>query len=160
MSSAGQSWHQENQRRLAVELDALRRFVEHRLNAEPGGELPDGAGPVTAEPAPALVSPLDRIAHVFGLTPFERAVLLLCAGVELDAALSALMARAHQDPRRTLPTFSIALALLPGAHWSALCHAAPLRYWRLVRLTAGESLTTSPLRIDERVLHHLVGLDD
>ena len=49
------------------------------------------------------------------------------------------------------------------AHWSALTPLAPLRRWRLIEVSAGEPLTVSPLRIDERVLHYLTGvsyLDD
>jgi hypothetical protein len=52
---------------------------------------------------------------------------------------------------------------LPGAHWSALVPAAPLRYWRLIEVGAGETLTTSKLNVDERILHYLAGvpyLDD
>ncbi|HEB98831.1 MAG TPA: ATP-binding protein, partial [Thiotrichales bacterium] len=45
----------------------------------------------------------------------------------------------------------------PEAHWSALTPTAPLRRWRLIDLGAGSTLMTSPLRIDERVLHHLTG---
>ena len=36
--------------------------------------------------------------------------------------------------------------------------AAPLRRWRLIEVGAGDSLTTSPLRIDERILHYLTGI--
>ena len=50
------------------------------------------------------------------------------------------------------------MAALPEAHWSALTPAAPLRRWRLMELGAGDTLTTSPLRIDERVLHYLAGV--
>ena len=42
-------------------------------------------------------------------------------------------------------------------HWSALTPAGPLRHWRLVEVGSGETLTSSPLRIDERALHFLVG---
>jgi hypothetical protein len=51
----------------------------------------------------------------------------------------------------------LALAALPGAHWSAITPAAPLRHWRLIDVGDGPTLTTSPLRLDERVLHHLTG---
>src|SRR5690606_22411531 len=54
--------------------------------------------------------------------------------------------------------FSLALAALPQAHWSAIAPAGALRYWRLVELGQGDSLTGSPLRIDERVLHYLAGV--
>ena len=52
----------------------------------------------------------------------------------------------------------LALAALPGAHWSALTPAAPLRAWRLVELR-GAGLTGAPLRLEERILHFLTGLN-
>ena len=103
---------------------------------------------------PALVA----LCEAFGLTPFEREVLVMCAGVELDASFGALCADAQGDPRRTFPTYSLALAALPDEHWSALSPASPLRYWRLIQVGSGDSLTLSPLRIDERVLHYLAGI--
>ncbi|MDQ3254699.1 MAG: ATP-binding protein, partial [Acidobacteriota bacterium] len=115
-----------------------------------------------AMPAPAAI---DTLCATFGLSPFERDVLLLCAGVELDANFSTLFnAAAQGDARRGYPTFSLALAALPDAHWSALAPDGPLRRWRLVEVGGGGSsesvngLTTSPLRIDERVLHYLAGI--
>jgi hypothetical protein len=101
---------------------------------------------------------LDALGDSFGLSPFERDVVLLCAGVELDATFAAACAAAHGDPRRTQPTFGLALAALPDAHWSALAPDGPLRRWRLVEAAASHSLTTSPLQIDERVLHYLAGV--
>jgi AAA+ superfamily predicted ATPase len=52
----------------------------------------------------------------------------------------------------------LALAAFPESHWSALVSAAPLRRWRLIEVGAGDTLTQSPLRIDERILHYLNGL--
>jgi hypothetical protein len=103
-------------------------------------------------------SALETLCTTFGLSPFERDVLLLCAGVELDSTFSRLCAAAQGDPLRTYPTFSLAMAVLPNPHWSALTPAAPLRRWRLIEFGAGNSLTLSPLRIDERVLHYLAGV--
>jgi len=37
--------------------------------------------------------------------------------------------------------------------------SAPLRYWRLIEVGPGASLTLSPLRLDERMLHYLTGTD-
>jgi hypothetical protein len=101
---------------------------------------------------------LDALVDSFGLSPFERDVVLLCAGVELDATFGAACAAAHGDPRRMQPTFGLALAALPDAHWSALAPDGPLRRWRLVEAAAAHSLTTGPLQIDERVLHYLAGV--
>src|SRR5262249_12727795 len=63
-------------------------------------------------------------------------------------------------PGRNYPTLSLALAALPSPHWSALNPAAPLRRWRLIEIVnqPGFTLTGSPLRIDERILHFLTGL--
>ena len=68
-------------------------------------------------PAPPALETLCRRS---GLSPFERDVLLLCAGVELDSRFAPLCAAAQGDPARPYPTFSLALAALPEPHWSAL----------------------------------------
>ena len=108
----------------------------------------------------AMAAPpaLETLSEMFGLTRFERDLLLLCAGMELDSTFAALCASVQGDPRRAYPTFSLALATMPDAHWSALIPAAPLRRWRLIEVGAGDALTTAPLRIDERVLHYLAGV--
>src|SRR5262249_5621556 len=103
---------------------------------------------------PALVT----LCKLFGLSSFERAILLMCAGLELDSKFAALCAKANGDPHREYPTFSLALAALPDAHWSALTRDAPLRRWRLIELQSGFELTQTRLRIDERVLHFLTGV--
>ena len=91
---------------------------------------------------------------------FERAILLLCAGMELDSSFAGLCATAHGDPTRPYPTFGLALATFDEPLWEALTPEAPLRRWRLIEITsqAGTLLTASPLRIDERILHFLTGI--
>src|SRR5262249_41803373 len=124
-------------------------------------ELPEaGAGQAPDEAAAAMPAPpaLETLCATFGLSPFERAVLVLCAGQELDSRFAALCAAAQGDAQRPYPTFSLAPATLPQPHWSALTPAAPLRRWRLIEVGAGSALTLSPLRIDERVLHYLAGV--
>ncbi|HZT60725.1 MAG TPA: ATP-binding protein [Pyrinomonadaceae bacterium] len=114
------------------------------------------SGEGRAHESPAALAVL---CDALSLSSFERDVLLLCAGVELDASFARLCAEAQGDARRDYPTFSLALAALDEAHWSALSPASPLRYWRLVEVDAGrDALTQARLRIDERVLHHLTGI--
>jgi hypothetical protein len=148
-------WQEANQRYLVAALarvrEALQRLLGEEVGSDPGVELGDAAAEI---PAPAA---LELVCESFGLSAFERDVLLLCAGVELDGAFADLCARA-QGSHRARPTFGLALAALPGAHWSALGPDGPLRRWRLVETAPGESLTTGPLQIDERVLHHLTGV--
>jgi hypothetical protein len=162
---AEQHWQEANKRHLSAAVGVVRTQLARHARAS-GAEVPAGAddegvaraalaAAAGAMPAPAAV---DVLAAVFGLSPFERDVLLCCAGVELDSGFGAVCAAAQGDPRRTYPTFGMALAALPEAHWSALAPVAPLRRWELVTVTQGEGLTRSPLRIDERVLHYLAGL--
>ena len=101
---------------------------------------------------------LDGLGSTFALSGFEIDTLLLCAGVELDTAVADACASAHGDPNRRYATFSLALAALPNAHWSAITPAAALRRWHLVEPTHPHAPTTSTLRVDERVLHALTGL--
>jgi hypothetical protein len=109
-----------------------------------------------AMPAPPA---LETLRAAFRLSPFEHDVLLLCAGVELSSEFASLVATVQTPARRSSPAFSLALAALPEAHWSALAPGAQLRRWRLVEVTANEGLVSAPLRIDERVLHFLTGVD-
>ncbi len=104
---------------------------------------------------------LDRVCAAFELSSFERDVLLVCAGMELDSGVRTMCIGDRTDPGSNGPSFGLLLSL-PGAHWSALAPDSPLRYWKLIYLGTGGSsgapLTTCPIRIDERILHYLVGL--
>ena len=151
---------------LAAELAEVRAHLERhagRRDAAAGPESATAAVPRPRAggeaPAGAADGPLDRLSAIFGLSAFERRILVLCAGVELDAAFAAACAAARGDATLTEPTFGLALAALPDAHWSALAPAGPLRHWRLLEVVQAGRLVSSPLRIDERVLHHLVGVD-
>ncbi len=153
-----ENWHEVNQRHLTAAVARVKALLERHLRdtATPFG----GNGHRPPDDADITASALARLCAIFGLSPFERDVLVLCAGVELDATVAPLCAAAHGDPARTAPTFSLALAALPDAHWSALTPMAPLRYWRLIEVGPGTTLTLSPLRIAERILHALVGIQD
>ncbi|HEX2205658.1 MAG TPA: hypothetical protein VHG91_20265, partial [Longimicrobium sp.] len=144
------AWAEANQRHLVASLARLRRALEAHAAGHPSS-APEGDEEPWTLPAPPALS---RLAEAFALSPFERDVVLLAAGVEMDAAFAALCRDASG---RAAPTFALALAALAGAHWSALAPGAPLRYWRLVEVGAGETLATAPVRIDERVLHFLGG---
>ncbi len=112
----------------------------------------------SAEVAPKNLSALENLCKRFNLSSFERNILLLCAGFELDSRFRDLCSEAHDANRQQYPTFGLALSALPNSHWSALTPDAPLRYWKLLNLGSGSTLTNIPLHIDERVLHYLVGI--
>jgi hypothetical protein len=163
-------WNEANQRYLMAALGVVRESLERHISRSEGKhEAAQHAGrahgegaarKALEEAAEALPSPaaLQMLSNTFGLSSFERDLLLLCAGVELDSSFASLCAAAQGDASRAFPCFGLALAALPEAHWSATSPAAPLRRWRLIEVGNGPALTLSPLRIDERILHHLAGV--
>ncbi len=156
-----------NQRYLMASLErvrvALQRHAERRRAAMSvaGGEMDHAAAPPPATPKMpgAQPSALQRLCEIFGLSPFERDLLLVCAGIELDGEFATVCANAQDDSTRPWPTFALALAALDEPHWSALLPQAPLRRWRLVEMNPSSAITSAPLRIDEPVLHYLTGLE-
>ena len=137
------SWTEANQQYSLAALAQVRAMIVRFLGEETVAD---------ENPAPAMPeSALETLCGAFGLSEFERKVLLMCAGAEWDSRLGTVL--------RERANFSLALAAFEGAHWSALSPSGPLRYWRLVHMREGEPITTAPLRIDERVLHYLAGLE-
>ena len=156
MSAASPNWIEANQRDLLTAIGEVRVALDRIAKGE------DGSAPHldAVHQSSAVPSAVQALCSAFGLSRFERAILLMCAGVELDGRFASACATAQGDPARPFPTFSLALAALPEPHWSAVTPVAPLRRWRLVdcESQAGASLLTSRLRIDERVLHFLTGI--
>jgi hypothetical protein len=155
------SWAEQNQRYLVASLRGVAEYLD-RHAAGQGPAPPSQAVRTELERAASDLSApsaLDTLTDTFGLSAFERDLLVMVAGPELDAAFASTCAAAQGDDGHSQPTFGLALASLPDAHWSALAPSGPLRFWRLVELGAGSTIATSPLRIDERILHHLVGVE-
>jgi hypothetical protein len=150
-----------SQRDLVAALAGVRAILER--HARLGGEvdladsrqadLPQTDLPETDSGEGALTA----LCQAFDLSSFERAVLVLAAGPELDGSFPMLCGSAQGDPHRDQPTFGLALAALPGAHWSALSPAGPLRRWHLVEISGGQSAAHDRIQIEEYVLHLLTG---
>jgi hypothetical protein len=150
-----------NQHHLMTALARVREALE--LHAAKGGRTADSevaskqapkadAGGRSAPPA------LETLCSTLGLSEFERDVLMLCAGMELEGSFAGLCAKAQGDPGRAYPTFGLALAALPNPEWASLALGGRLRHWSLLEVGPGNAITSSPLRIDETVLHYLTGL--
>ncbi len=131
---------------------------------------------------------LEVLAHLFGLTPFERSVLLLCLAPELDPSFERLYAYVQDDVNRKYATPHLALTLFSGpasphihppsppgrgdggggggelrAAQNSFLPEAPLRRFRLVNLEPGVLPATvtgaRPLRLDEHVADYLRGVN-
>jgi hypothetical protein len=138
---------------IALLLPASDESIEEQI-AEAAKVMDEAA---KVEPAPALQMLADR----FGLSRFEREVLLLCAAIELDTGIATLCNLAQGSTNRPFPTYALALALFDEPAWEALSPERPLRYWRLVEINqpGAQPLTTSALRADERIVNYLKGLN-
>jgi hypothetical protein len=163
-ATAPTTWLELNQRYLTAGIAAIRALLEQHIVHMQGTEISDDslraahdamASIAAAMPAPPAV---ERVRTLFRLSSFEYHLLMLCAAVEFDAAIAPLCATVHGDPQSAYPTFCLGLATMPDAHWSALGPSAPLRHWRLLEMSGGQSLARSPLRVDERILHYLAGV--
>jgi hypothetical protein len=119
--------------------------------------MTDAERAAAALPEPAPGSPLAEVSAAFGLSAFERSVLLLAVLLELNPGVDTEFAALNGSDARPWPTVGLALAVLPGADWAAMLPTAPLRAYRLVRLGPGDVLTDRAVLVDERVLHALMG---
>ena len=158
-------WSTANQQYLAGSLNVIKTQLEWYKKSTSGqqekqepaeyflqiAELKKDIKNMAAPPA------IEQIVDVLGLSAFERDVLLLCAGVELDSSFGDLV-QSMQGDSSMLPSFSLALAGLPASHWTAIAPGGPLRYWRLIEISKTQLVARSPLRIDEHILHYLAGV--
>ncbi|MGV0107234.1 AAA+ ATPase domain-containing protein [Nostoc sp. DSM 114160] len=157
------NWDEANYRYLSAALAVVRDILENHTAKEqnqPQENHPEHLQQALQEAVAAMPAPsaLERVCKMFRLSSFERNLLLLCAGMELNGDFAKLCAIVHDDSQRAYPTLGLALAALPNVHWDAIAPNAPLRYWRLIQIGDGHALTLSPLRIDERILHYLTGI--
>jgi hypothetical protein len=152
-------WQAFNQRMLVREFAALHRRLDGDRDED---AFRVSGGDAVSENAPET-SAIDRLSAIFNLTPFERELLLLAAGVEMDSSLAdrcaQLTGRSGVSAQRGLVTFSLAMSTLCEPHWSALSASAPLRRYRLLTLEPDRGLTSAGLQIDERVLNYLAGVN-
>lgn len=105
-------------------------------------------------------SALEQLCDIFRLSTFERDVLLLCVGMELDNSFGSSCAALHDNPNQNYPTFKLALDTLEQPNSSILSSQSPLQYWKLIEIGQEQTLTSSPIRIDKRILCYLLGKPD
>jgi hypothetical protein len=131
---------------------------------------------LAADPPPRFT----RLCAQADLDGFERDLLLLCLGHALNTRVARLCAQ-HPEGAAGSPTFALALSLASDerwdrlsadereqtqrmaseSSWNALVPERPLRAWQMIEISqpGAQPLITSPLRIDERIVNHLKGID-
>lgn len=154
-SSSDADWLKRSQSDLYAAIARIRFVLETKIAAKKGEPLEEHVEFTTQKQQ--VDSHLNKLCKSFSLSAFERDILLLCVGLELIPSWGDLCAEIANDPKQTYVTFSLAMSVLDNTDWSAFSPAANLRQWHLVEIVAGNALTASPLRIDERILHYLMG---
>jgi len=109
---------------------------------------------------------IDVLTARFGLSPFERDVVLLCVAPELDPRFERLYAYVQDDATRKYPTPLLALHLFSsdergGQEHTSFLPGGALNRWRLVTTDIKSSGTfmSRPLRIDPRLVDYLSGIN-
>ena len=102
--------------------------------------------------------PLENLCRAFGLSPFERNLLVLCVAASLDSRCAILCARLNQNPQLNYPSFHIAQKIFSEpADWTAIAPDSPLRHHSFITLGDRYPLCLEPIKIDRWALHYLLG---
>ncbi|WP_287264960.1 ATP-binding protein [Moorena sp. SIO3A2] len=146
------NWYHTNFSSLLQEIARVRnyleKYIEGKENQQSVTEIVDDT------------SALAQLCFLFNLTPFERDILLMCVGMEIEPMFQSLVAKAQKNhPHKNYPTLSLAMDALPGASWHVLSPQSPLQYWQLLQIEPGLIQTLSPLHIDQQILCFLLGYD-
>ena len=122
MDEAGDiGWERTNRAFLADAVAELKALLQRHLQSS--ADASSSSHPGAAPRQDGFLPTLEIVSRGFRLSPFERDILLLCGAAELDHEVAALCGAVQNDPLRNYPTFSVALAVFPDTHWSALIRA-------------------------------------
>jgi len=161
-------WQKGNEEYLAAALNWLRLLLSRHVSQDASSaetvtdeQMAAARAAMLAaektEPPPALLI----AARQFGLSSFERDVLLLSAAMELDTRIAYLCARVQDDPNKAYATFALAFSIFDEPSWDALSPERPLRYCRLIEINQpnAQPLSVSAIRADERIVSYIKGLN-
>ena len=162
--SAGVSeqWFAANHRYLMAAIAQVQSALAMQLQLQAGKSAAGANGGAVPEPVwqdEASLPAIEALCRLMQLSSFERQILLLVAGVEINPGLAAVCGEVMGNPQQSYPSFGLAMALFDHPHWTALTPDGPLRRWKLLELGPGPALSAMPLRIDERILHFLLGIE-
>ncbi|PMP82290.1 MAG: hypothetical protein C0183_10620 [Roseiflexus castenholzii] len=146
---SGETWERINHRALETALARVREALERylaRLNhvSSTASDRPSFLESDSADERSAL----DTLCATFRLSPFERDLLALCAGVELDAGIATLCAEAQGDPLDVLRGRNLAAKLQRCAPKRKAIHSGCRRLsaWRSPRCLARTGARWRPMR--------------
>ncbi|ACK70941.1 AAA ATPase central domain protein [Gloeothece citriformis PCC 7424] len=142
-------WQQTSRESLFHAIACIRQYLENKIGVQDQYSLDSLTVPEN--------SALGKLERIFNLSPFERDILLLCVGMEIDPNFGELCAKVQGNPQKNYPTLALALSALPNASWSVCSPQNPIQQWQLIEFSAGYTLTQTPIRIDQRIFSYLLG---
>ena len=154
-ATALRPWPERNRQWLIGAIGRLRQRLEERV-ADPSAPTV-AADCVETDELSAFTPALVHLGRAFGLSVFERELLLLTAGLELDQGLRAAVATLNGGAS-SRASYGLALATLAAPHWQAMSSDSALRQWNMIAPEAGPHLTQAALRVDERIVHFVAGV--
>jgi len=154
-------WLSENRDYLFANIHHVKTFLTTLVSATEDSN--DSYSNATArapvwlhdETSPAL----ETLSRTFNLSNFEKMILIMCAGAEIDSEFSMIFSKLYRNSNAKFPTFDIALRALPEADWEAILPDSNLRRFQLIVIHNYDDvpLITTPIRIQERILHYILG---
>ncbi|MEQ8464358.1 MAG: ATP-binding protein, partial [Coleofasciculus sp. E1-EBD-02] len=154
------TWYQANFHYLQTAVNQVRQVLEDYLayqqNQPSLAKLETTLSPDVAAILQYAPPALDKLCALFHLSQFDRYILLLCVGMELDNEFEVLCAKINGNPKRNYPTLNLALSTFSQTHLGILSSQSPLHQWELVEMVEGLFFTQSPLRINRRILCYLL----
>ncbi len=145
----------ENIKCLYTELTRVRELLAQYIE---GSSTSENSNQYISESLTS--STLNQLCQIFQLSAFERDILLLCLGMEIDPDFERLYAEAQRNPQRNYPTFTLAFVIFSECDFSVLSSVNPLLAWQLIEVSEGTNLTQSPLKLNRRILCYLLGEPD
>jgi hypothetical protein len=99
---------------LLTSVDRVRQLLENhisRLQEQSAQAKSEQQFAVESVATQSIPSALEQLCTLFSLSPFERDILLLCVGMELDPNFELLCANAQGNRERNYPTLGLALSV-------------------------------------------------
>jgi hypothetical protein len=141
----GNEWLLESARHLRELYAPLRAKLEH-LDLETDSEIE------SIEITRQRSSALGTLCLSFGLSRFERDVLVMLAMMNLDAGLPSIFLSAFSDGAPTVTFLKLLESFSYSSHLDQVCFApeSPLRRWDLIKVS--DSLSSSEVALNARTL--------
>ena len=146
--------------RLRASVSAMSEVSSEKGLPE-SGSIEADARQIDGFEKPEFPPTVRTLADRFGLSRFEQEILLLTAASEFRRGVASLFTAINGDAKASYPTFGVAMSVFDAPSWDALSPDRPLRYWRLIEVdqTEFEEITRRRVRISERILHFIKGLE-